>query len=631
MNSRKFITYIVLILSIVFVLFQIYTSTFGLMTAILQRSTHLTFVLALVFLLFPTFKETKKTYFIDMPIVLIIVASGFYLYFTFDELLFRLGDPNVWDVFFGFAIIVVLLEATRRLVGWPMTLLGIISLAYAFFGDFLPEPFGHSGRSLGRILSQMYLTTEGIFGVPLGVAATYIFLFVLFGTFMEKSGVGSLFIELAHSLAGGFRGGPAKVGIISSAAVGTVSGSPVSDAATTGAFTIPLMKKMGFKPEFAAAIEAVASSGASLVPPVMGAGAFVMADVTGIPYSTIISHAIIPALLFYVTVMFAADNEARRLDMRGLPKEELPSVRKSLMKSMRLLVPIAVLIFCLAVIRVSPIRAALYALLVMIVLTVISNVLRPQTRIPYKLLFEAVVETPKKVLVVSLACATAGIIVGTLGLTGLGLKMADLLISASYGLLPLALVYSMLIAIILGMGLPPTASYIVMAVTVAPFLIKMGLPLIVAHFFVFFYCCYAPITPPVCLAAFTTSGIAGCNPMKAGLQSVRLGISGFILPFIIVYHHSLLGIGSWTEILMTVISALFGVWGLSIVVIGWYESKVHWLWRTALFCGSILLLIPGLLTDGLGVAIVFGFVLTNTSLLFKKKMVSVSETVEKLL
>lgn len=616
--SKKSMNLIVGLLAVIFVSFQLYTSTYGLMTALLQRSTHLTFVLILVFLMFPSIKNSKKTFIIDIPIILLVAASGFYLHFTFDELLYRLGDPDLWDIFFGLAILIILLEATRRIVGWPMTILGIVSIAYAFFGNILPEPLGHSGRSFGRIISQMYLTTEGIFGVPLGVAATYIFLFVLFGSFMEKCGVGNLFIELAHSIAGGFRGGPAKVGIIASAAVGTVSGSPVSDAATTGAFTIPLMKKMGFKPEFAAAIEATASSGASLVPPVMGAGAFVMADITGIPYSSIISHAIIPALLFYIAIMFAADNEARKLDMKALPREELPSIKKSLMKSLRLLLPVAVLIFCLAVIRVSPMRAALYALLVMIILTVFDNFFRPQFRVPYKLLFEAIIDTPRKVLVVSVACATAGIIVGTLGLTGLGLKMADLLISASYGLLPLALVYSMLIAIVLGMGLPPTASYIVMAVTIAPFLIQMGVPLLVAHFFVFFYCCYAPITPPVALAAFTTAGIAGCNPMKVGFQSLRLGISGFILPFIIVYHHSLLGIGSWPTIILTVITAIAGVWGLSIAVIGWYENKVSVIWRAGLSLGAILLLVPGFITDAIGAAIFVSFIILNTTLLAKK-------------
>jgi len=329
MTSKKAAAKAIVAISLLLTLFQVFTATHGLMTALLQRSIHLSFVLVLVFFFFPAIKKSKLTYLIDIPLALMSISSGLYLYLVFDDLFYRAGDPNTLDLIIGFTTLVVLLEATRRTVGLTMTLLGVFSLLYCYLGNFLPDPLGHSGRDFERIVSQLCLTTEGIYGIPLGVAATYVFLFVLFGTFMEKSGVGELFINLANAFTGKLQGGPAKVGIFSSVTVGMVSGSPVSDAATTGAFTIPMMKRVGYLPTLAAGIEAVASSGASLVPPVMGAAAFVMADITGIPYAKIIVHAIIPALLFYSALIFVVGNEARKGNMSRLPDEEIPDKKRS--------------------------------------------------------------------------------------------------------------------------------------------------------------------------------------------------------------------------------------------------------------------------------------------------------------
>lgn len=620
MDTKKAVAWAIVVISLLFTGFQVYTATYGLMTALLQRSIHLSFVLMLVFLFFPAIKKSRATLLIDVPLILITLASGIYLYLSFEDLMYRIGEPTQWDYVFGIATILVLLEATRRTVGWVMTWLAILCLVYAFFGNYLPDPFGHSGRDIERILSQMYLSTEGIFGVPLGVAATYVFLFILFGSFMEKSGVGTLFINLANAFAGKYQGGPAKVAIIATASVGMVSGSPVSDAATTGAFTIPLMKKVGYSPTLAAAIEAVGSSGASLMPPVMGAGAFVMADITGIPYSTIILHAIIPALLYYAALVFVVGNEARKGDMKGLPEEEVPSKKDALMNSLRLLIPLFILVFSLAILRVSPLRAALFSTGIILVTTLAYNFFKPDLRVPMKNLYEALVETPRKVLVVSVACGTAGIIIGMLGLTGLGLKMSDILMTAAQGKLFLALIFAMIISIVLGMGLPPTACYIIMAVTAAPSLVLMGVPLLVAHFFIFIYCCYAPITPPVALAAYTTAGIAGCDPFKAGLEAFRISLSGFILPFVIVYGNSLLGIGPWHEILWSSVSALIGVWMFSIVLAGWFQKRVNVVWRFLLAVGGLGLMTPGLVSDIVGFAILIPFLLTNATLFKKKKM-----------
>lgn len=618
MTTRKTLGLAIIAISLLFTGFQVFTATNGLMTALLQRSIHLSFVLSLVFLFFPAIKDSNRSLLIDIPLILAAVSSGFYLYMSFDDLIYRIGDPTLTDMIIGSVTIVVLLEATRRTVGWVMTLLAAISLLYSYFGQYLPEPFGHSGRDLERIVTQMFFSTEGIYGVPLGVAATYVFLFILFGSFMEKSGVGGIFINLANAFAGKYQGGPAKVGIISTATVGMVSGSPVSDAATTGAFTIPLMKRVGYKAKTAAAIEAVGASGASLMPPVMGAGAFVMADMTGVPYSEVILHAIIPALLFYTALMFVVGNEARKDDLKALPADEIPGKRDAILKSLRLLIPLGVLVFSLAVLRVSPLRAALFSTMIILVTTILYNIFRPGLRVPMKNLFEALVETPRKVLVVSVACATAGIIIGTLGMTGLGLKLSDILMSASQGYLAIALLFAMVISIVLGMGLPPTAAYIVMAVTAAPFLVQMGVPVIVAHFFVFMYCCYAPITPPVALAAYTTAGIAGCDPFKAGLESFRISLTGFILPFMIVYNHTLLGMGAWYDIVLTCMLGLAAVWMMSIALVGWYQRHVNVAWRLLLAAAAICCLTPVLWAHAIALVVLLAFVVTGTNWLKKR-------------
>jgi TRAP transporter 4TM/12TM fusion protein len=625
MRAPKAIGGVIVGVSLLFTAFQVFTATHGLLTAVLQRSIHLAFTLILVFLYFPAFKRSRTTYLIDVPLALAALAGGLYLYVSFDDLLYRLGEPDDLDLLMGGLTTICLLEATRRVVGIPMTILGVVSLLYTLYGSILPEPFAHAGRSLERVISQMYLTSEGIYGVPLGVAATYVFLFILFGSFMEKSGVGALFINLAQAFAGKYQGGPAKVGIISTAAVGMVSGSPVSDAATTGAFTIPLMIKMGYRRTLAAGIEAVGSSGASLMPPVMGAAAFVMADITGVPYSTIIAHAAIPALLYYAGLMFVVGNEARKAGMRGLPPEDLPGRKDAVMKSLRLMIPIGVLVFSLAVLRVSPLRAALFSTYIMIGITLACNWLKPELRVPFRNLYEALIETPRKVLTVSVACATAGIIIGALGLTGLGLRLSDIMITASGGHLPVALVFSMIIAIVLGMGLPPTGCYIIMAVTVAPCLVQMGVPLFVAHFYVFFYCCYAPITPPVALAAYTTAGIAGCDPYYTGLEAFRISLSGFLLPFIFIYENTLLGFGPWYEILLTSITAFIGVWAMSIALVGHYQVRVGVPWRIVLAAGALGLIVPGIVTDAIGFSVVAAFVITQTSLLRKRAVPTMAE------
>jgi TRAP transporter 4TM/12TM fusion protein len=343
-----------------------------------------------------------------------------------------------------------------------------------------------------------------------------------------------------------------------------------------------------------------------------------MADITGVPYSTILTHAVIPGFLFYIALMFVVGNEARKLNIMGMPKDQLPGLKDALLKSLRLLIPIVVLVFFLAVMHTSPVRAALYSLVVMIGTTFVYNLIKPEAKVLLKDLAGALTEAPRKVLVVACACGTAGVIIGMLGLTGLGLKMSGLLVEAAGGNLALLMVYSMCISLTLGMGLPPTACYIIMAVTVAPSFVLLGVPVLVAHFFIFYCCCHAPIEPPLALAAYTTAGIAGCNPVTTGLHAFRISLSGFILPFIFIYKNALLGFGEWYMIIEAFLSALIGVWALSIVVVRYYKKPVNYFWQAVLTAGALMLMVNDVMFNVIGLVLVASFSALNTSL-FRRK------------
>lgn len=593
-------------------LFQLYTAGFGVLTPVLQRVTHLTLVLVLIFLVF---RRGKKAWYrwLEALLILTSVAAGVYMWFIYKSIVYRAGDVSTLDMIMGVATILLVLEATRRTTGWPLVIIASLALVYARFGPYFPGVLSHKAYSFERILSQIYLSMEGLFGVTLGVAATMVALFVLFGAFLEASGGGKMFIDIAFAIAGKSSGGPAKVAVVSSGLMGTISGSPVANVVTTGTFTIPLMKRLGYEPHVAGAIEAVASSGGSIMPPIMGAGAFVMSEMTGIPYSKIIIAAIIPAFLYFLSLYLAVHFEAKRKGMVGLAASELPPLGATLKKSLFLLIPIAVLIYMLVVVQVSPMKAAFWSIIVLILT---SSTIGPE-KLNFTVLLNALEKGARDVLVVSAACATAGIIIGVIAQTGIGLSFSGIVVDAAGGHLMLALALTMLASIILGMGLPPTAAYIVLAAMGAPALVQMNVPVLVAHLFIFYFSTFAPITPPVALAAYAGAGIAGSNPMYTGLTAFRLGLVAFLIPYMFTYGPALVAIGSYGEIAQALVTACIGVFCLASAVIGWMLKPLFWYERLLFFGAALALIDPGLQTDILGL-VMMG--LTFVSLFFRNRI-----------
>lgn len=588
------------LIAILFSCFQLYTAMYGLLPAQIQRSIHLAFVFALVYLLYPASKKSRKDKFGLIDIVLAVVGVGVGLYITlnFQALLLRAGDQNTLDIIIGCIAVILVLEGARRVVGLPIAIIASLFLVYSFAGPYMPGFLNHRGYSVARIVSHMYYTTEGIIGIPLGVAATFIFLFILLGAFLEKTGIGAFFIDLANSVAGFAAGGPAKVAVITSALEGTVSGSSVANTVGSGSFTIPLMKSLGYKPEFAAAVEASASTGGQIMPPIMGAAAFLMAEFINIPYSQIAKAAIIPALLYFTGIFISVHLEAKKLGMRGMSKEELPKLSKVMLDRGYLFIPLIGIIYFLTE-GATPVKAALYGL----GLSVATSYLRKSTRLSLKSILEALEQGAKSALGVSMACACAGIIVGTITLTGLGLKLGNGLVSLSGGNLMLTLIFTMITSLILGMGAPTTANYVITSTIAAPAIVKLGVPVLAAHMFTFYFGIIADITPPVALAAFAGSAIANSNPLKTGIQASKLAIAAFIIPYIFVYNPAILLINTTPlEVARIVATSIVGMVGVSTAMEGYLFTNASKIERVLFLAGGLMLIDPGALTDIIGFA-----------------------------
>lgn len=505
---------VVTIISIAFCLFHLYTGGFYTLPALQQRPIHLVFVLALIFLLYPLSERTAKAkwlFWVDLVLASLVAVSGLYICFEYKELTFRVGLPNTADLIFGFIILILLLEGTRRIMGMVMPIIALVFLGYAILGDYIPGLWGHGGYTLPRILNHMYLTTEGIWGTTLGVSATFVALFIIFAAFLEKSGAGEFFLNFANALIGHVRGGPAKVAVLASAFFGTFSGSATANVAGTGSITIPMMKRIGYAPEFAATVEALASSGGQLMPPIMGAAAFLMTETLGISYVAVMKAAILPAILYFVSCYFAVDFRAGKEGLKGLSREEIPKLKKIVIEERGYLyiIPILVLLFLLMVLRASPQKSAVYSLFVLIVCSLLTK-----DRITLSRIIAAFEAGAKGSLLVAAVCAVAGIVIGVVNLTGLGLKLSALLVELSGGHLPVLLLLAMVASIILGMGLPTTACYVVLAVLAAPALVKLNVVPIGAHLFVFYFGILAGLTPPVAATAYVAAGIAGTPPPK---------------------------------------------------------------------------------------------------------------------
>ena len=594
--------YIIKCICIVFAIFQLYTATFGVLDAHLQRAVHLAFGFVLIFLLYPARASwsRKSMHPLDILFAVVSATSALYIVVNYQELVLRAGMNNETDFIVGLVGTFMVFEAARRVVGWPMITVAFFFMVYAFFGPYIPGILAHRGVGVQEMFDHLFFTTEGIFGTPMGVSSTFIYLFILFGAYLETTGLGKFFIDIANAIAGWAAGGPAKVAVLSSGLMGTVSGSSVGNVAGTGAFTIPMMKKLGYRPEFAGAVEAAASTGGQLMPPVMGAAAFLMAEFVGVPYFDVVKAAVIPALLYYIGVWLGVHYEAKKYDLKGTPREELPSFKKLFVEKGHLALPLIVIVYLL-VSGFTPMRAALAAIL----LSICCASLRSSTRITFRQGVQGLIDGSMGVLGVLIACATAGIIIGVVTKTGVGLKVATALLDLSGGALLPAMFFTMITSLILGMGVPTTANYVITSTIAAPALVQMGVPVLAAHMFAFYFGIVADVTPPVALAAFAGAGIAGANPMRTGVNAAKLAIAAFIVPYIFVLAPELLMINATPlTVFYSGLTAVIGMWGASIAMVGFCQNLLNILQRAMFLVGGICMIIPGEITDAVGIGMI---------------------------
>ena len=585
-------------------LFQLWSVVLSTLDPLLQRAIFLSWVLALAFfgLRFQRSGGRQLPSAVEVMEGVLALAAGLYYLVHFPRI------QNHWpmidllttlDLFFGVILFLLVLDVTRRVIGWPIVIIAALFTLYALAGHHVPGSFSHREFSVMEFLDQMIYTINGVYGAPLAVAATYVYLFVLFGIVLFHSGAGEFFISLAKALAAGARGGAAKVGVISCGLFGMISGSPTSDAVTTGTFTIPMMKRMGYRPAEAGAIVAVAATGGSVMPPVMGSAAFLMSEFTGIRYIEIAIAAAVPALLYYLGVMAQIHFLALRKNLETFREEDEPGFWQLCARNLHFFIPLGALAALLALGR-NPTTAAAVA----IVLTLAVSWVRRETRMNWRRIADALEETARAAVVVVAATASAGILVGTIGMTGVGGKFTGLLFEAAGETLLIALLITMIVCIVLGMGMPVPSAYILTAVVAAPALIRLGVPTLPAHLFILYFAVMSAITPPVAVAAFAAAGIADANPYRIGFRAVRLGIVAFVVPFLFVYQPALLLIGNPVAVILAVLTAAAGVIELAAGLEGWLILQAAGWERALWIAGGLLMIVPGLYTDLGGLALV---------------------------
>ena len=604
--------YIITVISVLFVTYHIITSRFGMPEVAHHRSIHLGFVMVLLFLYFPATPKSPKTRpsIVDVGLSLLSVAVCAFWYLDIDAFAMRGGSALPYEYLVGALAILLVLEGCRRAVGPQLLMVCIILLTYAYVGRWIPGVLGHRGYSVQRIIYQMFLTDQGIWGIPLGVSATYMMIFIILAATMTVTGLGKLFTDVALGATGRTVGGPAKIAVVASGLLGLISGGAATNVATTGAFTIPLMKKMGYEPYFAGAVEAAASTGGQIMPPIMGTVAFLMADFLGVPYGKVAASAAIPAVLYFCGVFWQVDLRARQLGLRGLRADEMPDWRATVKKYWMMLIPIGVLVYLLLSLY-TPIYAAFYTL----VLSFLLALTRPETRITVQRYISMCVDAARSSVGIALAMANAGFVCGVLGMTGLGLIVADGIVAIAAGRMFVALFLTMVVAIILGMGLPTTACYVISSVICVPILTKMGVPAYQAHFFCLYFACLSTVTPPVALAAYVGAGMANADPNKVGWAAFRLALAGFIVPFFFVYSPVMLLISaSPLQIAWSATTGFIGVMFLAIAAEGYCWGRLPAWLRVGFLVAAVLFMDPGLVTD----AIAFG--LGGVSLLMARNM-----------
>ena len=567
--------YITVIISIVFVAFQLYATLSGTVTAQILRATHLAFVQLLAFLLFPATKKMPRNTLPFYDVLLGLAGAGCWMYIVinFQNLVRRSGNNTTLDVIIGIIGILILFESCRRIVGLPIMTIATVFVVYAFVGKYLPGFLHHRGYSLQRVVCHLFYNTEGIMGTPIGACSTFIFLFILFGALLEKTGIGQFFIDVCNAIAGGASGGPAKVAVLSSALLGTVSGSSVSNTVGSGSFTIPMMKKLGYKAEFAGAVEASASTGGQLMPPIMGAAAFLMAESLGMPYITIVKAAVIPALLYFTGIFITVHLEAKKLGLKGLPREQLPRFLPLFLTKGYMILPLIVIIWFLCAGKTAVFAALMGIVACLLIGMAVSIVDLAKGRKPTfgsRDLIDVMCAAARNIISVAIACGMAGIIIGIVTLTGLGLKLGAGLVSLAGGKLFLTLIFTMLASIILGMGAPTTANYLITSTITAGAIIQLDVQPLAAHMFAFYFGIIADVTPPVALAAIAGAAIAKARPMKTAFNATKLAIGAFIIPYMFVYNSQMLMIdASVGRILFIITTALIGMFGISVALEGY--------------------------------------------------------------
>ena len=604
--------------------------TFGLRAIFHLRfpSTAVVFIVSFGFIAYTSrvkFYRQAGIPYVDIALAIIGASISMYIFVNYEQIVRRAGMPTTLDLIFGLVAILLVMEAARRTIGWDLPVLALLCLIYAYFGPHMPGFLAHRGYSVKRIVEHMYLGTEGIYGIPLGVVATYVFHFVLFGIFIAKTGLGQLFIDIAMAIAGRSTGGPAKVAIISSGLLGSINGSSIANTVTTGSFTIPLMKRMGYSPRFAGAVEATASTGGQITPPIMGAAAFIMAEMIGVRYIKIAAAAAIPALLHYLGIGAMVHLQAAKDGLRGLPKEELPDIKKCLMDRGHLLLPLFIVVFLLIIGR-SPFLAAFWG----IVSSILVSYVRKSTRLSLNQIKDALEWGARSSLSITAACACVGFIVGTATLTGLGLSFANMTVSfaratagflshldflntglLAHGDLFFTLLYTMAACTILGSGLPTTATYIILSMIAAPALMgDFQIPHLVSHMFVLYYGVLADVTPPVALAAYAAAGLAGSNPFRTGFTAFKLALAKAIVPFAFVYSPMLLLQGfRWRMGLVSIFSSALGIIALGAGAVGYLGGKLAAWERVLMIHAAVVLMMPGPIIKSAGAVIFFLFVL----------------------
>lgn len=593
----------------IFALFQLYASISNKVPLQILRYTHLGFAICLAFLIYPATKhaDRKKLPWYDCVLSGLFFCVVAYFIINYKALQFRAGAYTTMDVVMAGLGVLLVLTACWRVVGPPIVIIASCFFVYGLIGNYLPSFLHHRGFSLQRVITHLFITTNGIIGNPLGVCSTYIFLFILFGAFLEKTGIGQFFIDLANSLAGWAAGGPAKVAVLSSALQGTVSGSSVSNTVSTGSFTIPLMKSLGYTPEFAGAVEAAASTGGQIMPPVMGSAAFLISEACGVPYRELMLIAIIPASLYFIGIWISVHLEAKRLGLKGTPRDQLPKLWPLIRDKGHLLLPLIAIIY-LMLDGYTITRAALIGCLVCIIVPY----LRKGTRVPFLQIFKALPQAGRSVISVATACSTAGIIIGMVTLTGLGQRIGAGIFDLVGNNVFLALVCAMFTSLILGMGVSTTSNYLITSTIAAPILIKAGIPMLASHMFCFYFGIVADITPPVALAAYAGSAIAKGNAFKTGVNATKLAIAAFLIPYMFAMNPKMIMIGgTFLEALPMICTAVIGLVGIGAGFIGYLNGPVPSLMRLVSLAGGLLLVIPGTLTDVIGIALVALVYVTN--------------------